>query len=238
MYYQREQTIKPSLFIKMAREMNISVFICLAFLVITLGVSTNLVYSQQEQVEPSGQQRQEQLITYVDPQGNYTLQYPQSWKVEYRKSVTPYDFPTTQFQMPDSVSLVSIEMSHTELTQKQFEDGFLIYYPLLLRERFDGIKVENKTFGGYEIDGYQAGSIVFTSPIEKTIGVSKVLFVSAILSDNQTISITYISSNENYNNNIQDVEAMIDSIRIEERKKEEREKGSVNDEISSMTFTN
>ena len=219
--------------------MKISVFICLAFVVISLEVSTHSVYSQQEQLEQTGQQRQvqeqQQLLTYIDPQGNYTLQYPQSWKVEYRKSVTPYDFPTTQFRMPDSVSLVAIEMSHIELTQKQFEDGFLIYYPLLLRERFDGIKVENKTFGGYDIDGFQAGSIVFTSPIEKTTGVSKVLFVSAILSDNQTISLTYISSNETYNNNIQDVEAMIDSIRIEEKK--EREKSLVND-ISSMIFTN
>lgn len=213
----------------MVRELKISVFICLAFLVLSLEVSTDSVHSQQEQLEQTGQQRQEQeqLLTYIDPQGNYSLQYPQSWKVEYRKSVTPYEFPTTQFRMPDSVSLVSIEMSHIELTQKQFEDGFLIYYPLLLRERFDGIEVENKTFGGYDIDGFQAGSIVFTSPIEKTTGVSKVLFVSTILSNNQTISLTYISSNETYNNNIQDVEAMIDSIKIEDRKKE-REKSLVN----------
>lgn len=218
--------------------MNKSVFICLALLVIILGTSTNFMYSKQVQPEyqqPSEQQKQEQLITYANPQGNYTLQYPESWKVEYKKSVTLYDFPTTQFRMPDSVSLVSIEMNLPELSRKQFEDGFLIYYPLLLHERFDGIKIENKTFGRYEIDGRPAGSIVFSSPIDKTLGVSKGLFVSTIVSSNQTISIIYISSNENYNNNIQDIEVMIDSIRIGT---EWREIGSVNDENSSLSITN
>ena len=129
-------------------------------------------------------------------------------------------------------------MSHAELTKQQFEDGFLIYYPLLLSERFDGIKIENKTFGRYEIDGRPAGSIVFSSPIDKTLGVSKGLFVSTIVSSNQTISITYVSSNESYSDNIQDVETMIDSIQIKDRSERWREIGVVNDEASSLSVTN
>ena len=218
-----------------------SVIICLGLLLITLVTSTSFRYAMQQQSEyqqPSEQQRQEQLITYVDPHGNYTLQYPQSWKVEYKKPITLYDSPTTQFRNPDSVSLVSIEMSHAELTKQQFEDGFLIYYPLLLSERFDGIKVENKTFGRYRIDGHPAGSIVFTSPIDNTLGVSKGLFLSTILSNNQTISITYVSSNESYSDNIQDVETMIDSIQIKDGSERGREIGVVNDETCSLSVTN
>jgi PsbP-like protein len=196
-----------------------SVFIDFAILVIILGASTNFIYPKQlhteaqQQQQPSERHKQEQLTTYTNPQGNYTLRYPPSWKVEYIKSVTLHDLPTIQFRMQDSVSLLSIETSHAELTRKQFEDGFLTYYPLILRERFNGINIENKTLGTYNIDGHPAGSIVFSSPTDKTLGMSKGLFVSAILSNNQTISITYISSNESYNNNIPDIEAMIDSIR-------------------------
>ena len=69
------------------------VIICLGLLLITLVTSTSFRYSMQQQSEyqqPSEHQRQEQLITYVDPYGNYTLQYPQSWKVEYKKPTTLY----------------------------------------------------------------------------------------------------------------------------------------------------
>jgi hypothetical protein len=201
--------------------MNNSLYICLVFLTIILGISTTMMYSKQvaysenQQQPPTEQHEREQLITYTNPQGNYTLQYPQSWKVEHIKPAnTLHGVPTIQFRMPDSVSLVSIETSHSELSRKQFEDRFLTYYPLILRERFDGINIENKTFGKYEIDGYHAGSIVFSSPTDKSLGISKGLFVSTILSNNQTISITYISSNESYDNNITDIEAMIDSIRV------------------------
>ena len=198
--------------------MNKSLFIYFAVLVIVLGSSTNLtgfrqVYPEDKQTSEQQQHKQEQLITYTNPQGNYTLQYPQSWKVEYIKPVSSSDLPLIQFRMSDPVSLVSIETNHAEITRKQLRDGFLTYYPLILRERFDGISIENKTFGKYSIDGSPAGSIVFSSLIDKTSGISKGLFVSAILSNNQSISITYISSDKNFDIHIPEIGNMIDSIR-------------------------
>jgi len=198
--------------------MNKSYHTSFVILTILLGASTTILYSRQQVAYPENQQQRQaqvQLITYTNPQGNYTLQYPRSWKVEYiNPANTLHGFPTIQFRMPDSISLVSIETSHAELSRKQFEDGFLTYYPLILRERFDGVNIENKTFGKYEVDGYPAGSIVFSSPTDKSLGISKGLFVSTIISNNQSISITYISSNESYDNNITYVKAMIDSIRV------------------------
>jgi hypothetical protein len=63
-----------------------------------------------------------------------------------------------------------------------------------------------------EIDGSPVGSIVFTSPLDNTLGVNKGMFVSYVLNNNKTISITYISSNENFDNNLKNVTSMIQSI--------------------------
>jgi hypothetical protein len=153
--------------------------------------------------------------TYSYPQGNYTLQYPSDWQVEYKKPATRFDQPSSWFKLPDAVSIVSIDLSGSDLTKEEFEDGFLKYYPLILRERFgSGLEIEDKTFGLYEIDESPAGSIVFTTPLDNTLSVNKGLFVSSVLHANQTISITYISSNEDFNKNLNNVTSMIESIRI------------------------
>jgi hypothetical protein len=84
-----------------------------------------------------------------------------------------------------------------------------------LRERFGfGLEIENKTFGLYAIDGFPAGSIVFTTPLDNTLGVNKGIFISSVLGNNQTISVTYISSNENFDKNLKNVTSVINSIRI------------------------
>lgn len=154
-------------------------------------------------------------LIYSDPDSNYTLQYPSNWQAEYEEPASYFDRPSSWFKIPDAISIVSIESVSTDLTKEEFEDGFLNYYPLILRERFGfGLEIENKTFGLYEIDGFPAGSIVFTTPLDNTLGVNKGLFVSSVLDNNQTISVTYISSNENFDKNLKNVTSVINSIRI------------------------
>lgn len=152
---------------------------------------------------------------YSDPKGNYTLQYPQSWNVQYQKSFVKFGYPTTQFILPDHVSIVSISMTNTELDEKRFKSGFLIFYPLILQERFkNSIEIENKTLGSYNIDGHQAGSIIFTNFVDNSLGIVKGLFIAAVPENNKIISITYISSQKNFQNNIKDIEDLVKSIKI------------------------
>jgi hypothetical protein len=178
--------------------------------------SFGFVHEQaSEQVTEEVNQKGLSYAMYSDPQSNYTLRYPSDWQVEYKKPTTQFDQPSSWFKLPDAVSIVSIELSNSDLTREEFEDGFLKYYPLILRERFgSGLEIENKTFGLYEIDGSPVGSIVFTSPLDNTLGVNKGMFVSSVLNNNKTISITYLSSNENFDNNLKNVTSMIGSIRI------------------------
>ncbi|MGC1135105.1 MAG: hypothetical protein WA941_19910 [Nitrososphaeraceae archaeon] len=201
--------------------MNKSSFLSIIVVIFLIGAWTSsgsrgFVYGQAlEQVTKEANPHGLDYAMYSDPQGNYTLRYPSDWHEEYKKPVTRFDQPSSWFKLPDAVSIVSIELSNSDLTREEFEDGFLKYYPLILRERFgSGLEIENKTYGIYEIEGSPAGSIVFTSPVDNTLGVNKGMFVSSILNNNKTISITYISSNENFDNNLNNVTSMIGSIRI------------------------
>ncbi|MGA7368605.1 MAG: hypothetical protein WBX01_05700 [Nitrososphaeraceae archaeon] len=203
--------------------MNKSSFLSIIVVIFLVGIWTSsgsmgFVNEQAlEQVTEEVEQQGLGYAMYSDPQSNYTLHYPSDWQVEYKKPDTQFDQPSSWFKLPDAVSIVSIELSSSDLTREEFEDGFLKYYPLILRERFGlgpGLKIENKTFGLYEIDRSPAGSIVFTTPLDNTLGANKGMFVSSVLDDNQTISITYISSSENFNKNLNNVTSMIESIRI------------------------
>jgi hypothetical protein len=201
--------------------MNKSSFLSIIVIIFLVGVWTSsgsLGFVHEQQVEQVTEEVDQQGLGYAmysDPQSNYTLHYPSDWHVEYKKPATQFDQPSSWFKLPDAVSIVSIELSSSDLTRKEFEDGFLKYYPLILRERFgSGLEIENKTFGLYQIDRSPAGSIVFTTPLDNTLGANKGMFVSSVFDDNQTISITYISSSENFNKNLNNVTSMIESIRI------------------------
>jgi hypothetical protein len=178
--------------------------------------SKGLINEQELKPETNEVQLEElNYLMYSDPDSNYTLQYPSDWQAEYKEPASYFDRPSSRFKLPDAVSIVSIESFRSDLTKEEFEDGFLKYYPLILRERFGfGLEIENKTFGLYEIAGFHAGSIVFTTPLDNTLGVNKGIFVSSVLDNNQTISVTYISSNENFSKNLKNISSMINSIRI------------------------
>lgn len=189
--------------------MNKSSFLSAIVIIFSVGVWTDsgsmgLVHGQAfKQATEEVNHQELGYAKYSDPQSNYTLRYPSDWQVEYEKPATRFDQPSSWFKLPDAVSIVSIELSNSDLTREEFEDGFLKYYPLILRERFgSGLEIENKTFGLYGIDRSPAGSIVFTTPLDNTLGVNKGMFISSILDNNQTISITYISSSDSFNKNL------------------------------------
>jgi hypothetical protein len=202
-------------------QMNKFSFLRIILLILIVGVwtsSSSRGFVDGQESEQATEEVQEQRLgysMYSDPQSNYTLQYSSDWQVEYKEPASYFERPSSWFKLPDAVSIVSIELSGSDLTQAEFEDGFLKYYPLILRERFGfGLETENKTFGKYEIDRFPAGSIVFTTPLDNTLGINKGMFVSSVLDNNKTISIIYISSNENFNNNLNNVTSMIESIKI------------------------
>lgn len=181
---------------------------------------TNLfVYSQQlqTQLQPPGEVVQN--TTYMDPNDNYTLQYPQIWKVEYKEPLIKYGYPITQFILPDHISIITISVTDIDLDEKDFKEGFLIFYPLILEERFNnGLQIINKTLQNHTIDGHTAGSIVFNNYVDNSLGIIKGLFITSVFENNKTISITYTSSEKNFDANLKDVQALVKSIKINTKK--------------------
>lgn len=171
------------------------------------------IHGQQYQLLPTP--KQTQILNYSDPLGNYTLQYPKNWKVQYQKSYYKFGYPTTLFILPDHISIVSISMTNIQLNENKFQEGFLTFYPLILQERFEnGIEIDNKTLDTYRIDGHIAGSITFTNYADNSHGLVKGLFITSVVGNNKIISITYISSQQFYDNNLKDIEQLVKTIKV------------------------
>ena len=107
-------------------------------------------------------------------------------------------------------------MTDIDLDEKEFKDGFLVFYPLILQERFNnGLEIINKTLKNYTIGGHAAGSIIFYNYVDDSLGIIKGLFITSVFENNKTISITYTSSEKNFDRNMKDIESMIKSIKID-----------------------
>jgi hypothetical protein len=174
-------------------------------------------YAQQLQLQPQAEALQN--MTYTDPNNDYTLQYPQSWKVEYKEPLIKYGYPISQFTLPDHVSIITISLTDIDLDEKDFKDGFLFFYPLILEERFNnGLQIINKTLQNYTINGHTAGSIVFNNYVDNSLGVIKGLFITSVFENNKAISITYTSSEKNFDTNMKNIESLIKLIKINTEK--------------------
>lgn len=188
--------------------------------IIFMALPTTSIFSYvfiygQEELQVQSQTDKVQNTTYTDPNNNYTLQYPNSWKVEYKEPYIKFGYPVTQFTLPDHLSIITISMTDIDLDEKEFKDGFLIYYPLILQERFNnGLEILDKTLKNYTIDGHTAGSIVFNNYVDNSLGIIKGLFVTSVFENNKTLSLTYTSSEKNFDHNMDDIESMIKSIKI------------------------
>lgn len=190
---------------------------CIIFLLFTASIDSKMLFlfTHGQQLQIPSQPERVQFITYADPNGNYTLLYPQSWKVDYKEPFVKFGFPITQFSLPDHTSIVTITIANTELDEKEFKDGFLTFYPLILEERFNnGLEIINKTLGNFTIDGYTTGSIIFRNYVDNSMGVIEGLFITSIFENNKTISIIYTSSEKNFDHNMDELEAMLKSIKI------------------------
>ncbi|HET6588606.1 MAG TPA: hypothetical protein VFG45_00410 [Candidatus Nitrosocosmicus sp.] len=188
---------------------------CMLFLIVSSDSKTLSLFSYGQQLQLQSNIESVQNTTYTDPNGNYTLQYPQGWKVEYKEPVIKFVDPVTQFTLPDHKSIITISMGNIEIDEKSFKEGFLIYYPLILQERFNhGLQIVDKILGNYTIDGHTAGSIVFINQVDNSFGVIKGLFITSVFENNKTISITYTSSEKFFDHNMKDIDSMIKSIKI------------------------
>jgi hypothetical protein len=192
--------------------------ICIIFIVFTTSPHSKVLFlfTYGQQLQFQSQAEGVKNITYTDANGNYTLQYPLSWKVEYKEPFIKFGYPVTQFTLPDHMSIITISMTDTDIDEKEFKDGFLIFYPLILQERFNnGLEITNKTLGNFTIDGHTAGSIIFRNYVDNSRGIINGLFITSVFENNKTFSITYTSSEKNFDRNIKDIESMISSIKID-----------------------
>lgn len=195
----------------------ICIYIILVIFIASLGSNILFIFAYGQDLQFQSQVDKVQNTTsYTDPNNNYALQYPQSWKVEHKEPYIKFGYPVTQFTLPDHLSIITISMTDIDLDEKEFKDGFLIFYPLILQERFNnGLEIINKTLKNYTIGGHTAGSIVFNNYVDNSLGIIKGLFITSVLENNKTISITYTSSEKNFDDNMKDIESMIKSIKID-----------------------
>ncbi len=211
-------TCMNDLFYKYKISFNLfCICIILIIFIASPGSKIPFIFSYGQQPEFLSQvEKVQNTTTYADPNNNYTLQHPEIWKVEYKEPHIKFGYPVTQFTLPDHVSIITISMTDIDLDEKEFKDGFLVFYPLILQERFNnGLEIINKTLKNYTIGGHAAGSIIFYNYVDDSLGIIKGLFITSVFENNKTISITYTSSEKNFDRNMKDIESMIKSIKID-----------------------
>jgi hypothetical protein len=163
-------------------------------------------------------------ITYTDPSGFYTLQHPSGWEVEYEKPITRFDEPTTTITVkPGLGSIVIISVLHNQDDiDEDIGDLALSLFSRNYERDNPGVSVDASDSDTYQIDGNKAYAILssgtfraftndFLSPISD-MDVKSLVLLSYF--GDSALRIQFIAPALSFDNDIQDVDTMIDSIKI------------------------
>ena len=143
-------TIKQALF---------SVGISIVFIMGLLLVVKN-IYAQLPGDTPNTVTR---LNTYYDPEGIYTLKYPNNWEAKYEQPVTRLDTPSATFTASQPFGTITIKVTDSEIDEDTLELGES-FARSLLESRYPGMDVTDTEFGVYQVDGHQSLATVFEGP--------------------------------------------------------------------------
>lgn len=182
------------------------------------------VYAQAQQETQTETGAGENLTSYTDPEGFYTLQYPSDWEVDYKEPITRFDNPITTFS-EGLLSNLQIRIFDNELNVGNEVDADVLEFAPQFFQQGPGadINVEQSDVGTYQIDGIPAVAMILSGSMADFAnldasepfadldmkGIRLFLFT-----DEKDMDFYYLTTIHVFDENVPEVEAIIDSIQL------------------------
>lgn len=141
------------------------------------------------------------FITYMDPKGLHSLQYPSDWEVEYIEPLTKFNNPVTEFKPYGGSGSVFIEVGKS--VYKNFKD----FQNKLANLTSSQTEVVESGLNVYNISGYPTYSLL----AEKE-GYTKFILTPYI--DSAEMVLWYAGPTSAFEQDFMMVEKIIESIQV------------------------
>jgi hypothetical protein len=156
-------------------------------------ISMPIVFSS---LSPASAQVQQEFLTWTDPEGRFSIEYPSDWLAEEKKNRFEY-FEVT---FTDSLSKYNgyLSVDYSDRVEEEEVGSLELFFNSFVQgfgPAFEGFReVEDRDFSKYTIDGERAGSVIFAADIGG-IGLGGLLVVSVI--NDRVFGLAFLAGQDN-----------------------------------------